>query len=254
MIPTLFTQTWTSRTLPPQAARLRETWIARNPDFACRLFDDEACEALVAATFPEHLDAYRALPFPIMRADVFRYAAIFRDGGLYADIDMECLRPVGALLSEADCLLAVEAVLGRRRTRELGYASPFQIANCVFAAVPRHPFFLAAVRRACALAQRHLSPGRADVEDITGPRMLTRLFFEGGWENVSVTPQIALMAPLLYPAVWPLNRSMFARHHTFGTWKEKRKIPLSRRWIERNRLPNPFPPRLSVPAARLGRA
>ena len=159
---------------------------------------------------------------------------------------MECLKPVGVLLSAADCILAVEARLGQRRMGELGYVSPFQIANCIFAAAPRHPFLRAAVRRAFALAERHPSPDRAAVEDVTGPRMLTRLFFEGGWENVSVTPQVALMAPLLYPAVWPLNRSMFARHHTFGTWKEKRKLPLSRRWIERNRLPNPFPARLDV--------
>lgn len=252
MIPKRLTQTWKSKTLPPGAARLRETWLRRNPDFTCRLFDDADCETLVAETFPEHVDAFRRLPFPVMRADIFRYAAIFRDGGLYADIDMECLRPVSVLLSSASCVLAVEAHLGRRRTLELGYAKPVQIANCIFAAVPGHPFFLAAAQRAFALAEQHPSPDRAAVEDITGPRMLTRLLFEGGWEGVSVTPQIALMAPLSYPAVWPLNRGMFARHHTFGTWKGEQKVPLSRRWIERNRLPNPFPSRLVVPAAHLG--
>jgi hypothetical protein len=55
-----------------------------------------------------------------MKADVFRYAMIFRDGGLYADVDMECLKPVGSILAGGTCTLSVEAHLGRTRQRELG--------------------------------------------------------------------------------------------------------------------------------------
>lgn len=262
MIPRLLSQTWKSTSLPTGAARLRDTWIERNPDIECRLFDDEASRAVVAEVVPDHIEAYDALPHPVMRADIFRYAVIYRDGGLYADVDMECLKPVSPLFARVGCLLAVEAHLTARRAGELGYPASFQIANCVFAAVPRHAFFMAAIRRAFGLAQAAPNAGRDMVEDMTGPRMLSRLFFEfaesegaqseDGRRDVVLTPQIALMAPLNYPHVWPLSRNMFARHHTFGTWKhEGSHRSAARIFIERNRLVSPFPPALVEPACEV---
>jgi mannosyltransferase OCH1-like enzyme len=257
MIPRLLSQTWKSTRLPPAAARLRDTWIEKNPDFECRLFDDEASRAVIAEVVPEHVEAYDALPHAVMRADIFRYAVIYRDGGLYADVDMECLKPVSTLLARGACLLAVEAHLTATRAVELGYPALFQIANCVFAAAPRHAFFMAAIRRAFALAQTAPNAGRDMVEDITGPRMLSRLFFEavqsdGAWNDVALAPQITLMAPLNYPNIWPLSRNMFARHHTFGTWKSAGPHRSAARiWIERNRLVSPFPAALVEPACEV---
>ncbi|MAW85486.1 MAG: hypothetical protein CMJ42_03035 [Phyllobacteriaceae bacterium] len=243
MIPRLLSQTWKSDRLTGEAARCRDSWLRLNPQLNYRLHDDSASRAVVADVAPEFLAVYDALPFPVMRADIYRYAVIHRDGGLYADIDMECLRPLPDSLFATGCLLAEEARLTRRRMAELGYPAPVQIANCIFGARPGHPFFLAALQRAFTLAQAAPHADRSAIEDITGPRMLTRLFFEQAWPDVSVTPNVVLMAPLHYPYIWPVNRNMYARHRTFGTWKEKlgRKA-LSRTWIERNLQPNPFPP------------
>lgn len=242
MIPLLITQTWKSADLPPSARAFAEGWRRHNPDMAYRLFDDDACAALMRDAFPEHLDRYLQLPYPVMRADVFRYAVIHRDGGLYADIDMECTRPVGDLLSgAAGTLLATEARLTERRQAELGYPRPYQIANCIFAGRAGAPFFKAAVDRAMALCAARATIDRGDIEDLTGPRMLTRLFYEASWPDITVLRQIALMAPLHYPDVWPLNANIHARHHCFGGWKAATTKPLSRLWIERDKWPNPFP-------------
>ena len=155
--------------------------------------------------------------------------------------DMECVRPVGALLKTADAILSTEAGLTPRRQRELGYARPFQIANCIFAAQPGQAFFKGAVERALSLSAGRPNAARGDIEDLTGPRMLTRLFYEHPWPGVAMLRQIALMAPRHYPNVWPLNRNVHARHHFFGQWKERASVPLSRRWVERDLWPNPFP-------------
>ena len=241
MIPQLITQTWKSADLPPAARRLAEGWRRHNPGMTYRLFDDEDCAALVRDVFPCHFEQYQALPFPVMRADVFRYAVIYRDGGLYADIDMECTRPVAALLSGTGTVLATEARMTERRRRELGYPRPYQIANCIFAGPAGAPFFKAAVDRAMALCAARASIDRGDIEDLTGPRMLTRLFYEAPRPDIAVLRQIALMAPLHYPDIWPLNANVHARHHCFGGWKSRVEKPLSRLWIERDRWTNPFP-------------
>lgn len=250
-IPRLLSQTWKSDTLPPQADAFRRGWLTHNPDLRHRLFDDAASRTVVADVAPEHLQAYDAMPFPVMRADVFRYAVIYRDGGIYADIDMECMRPLPAALFDLSGLVSIEAKLDPVRARELGYPTPFQIANCILAACPGHSFFKAAVDRCFKVFSEFPACDRSNVEDITGPRMLTRLLVEGGWPGLSVAEQILLMAPLHYPNLWPLNRNMVARHHHHGTWKVMAgSASLSRKWIERNRTINPFPAQLWQEADR----
>lgn len=248
MIPSRISQTWKTHELPEAAKPFRQGWHTHHPDFDIRLFDDAEARAVVTEVAPGDIEVYDALPFPVMRADLFRYAVMVRDGGIYADIDMECRKPLTPLLVQGSCLLGIEAHLGATRQRELGYAAPFQIANCVFAAQPGHPFFVAALARAFALIRAAPKLERAMVEDLTGPRMLTRLLFERAWPGVMLAPQIVLMAPLFYPAFWPFDALVRTRHHTFGTWKTGEPVSLYRRWIERNRLVSPFPARLVEPA------
>ena len=241
MIPKIIIQTWKTDDLPQREQAFADGWKRLNTGFDYRLFDDAACEGLIADAAPEFLPDYRAFPFPVMRADFFRYAAIWALGGVYADVDMECLRPIAPLLELGDAILSVEASLTAARQRELGYARPYQIANCVFAARPKHPFMRAAMERCIELARTRSGIERRDIEDVTGPRMLTRLFYESPPAGVAVLRQIFLMPPRHYPAVWPIGGNFHARHHFLGSWKEHRPASLRRRWIERDLWPTPFP-------------
>lgn len=242
MIPPILSQTWKSQDLPAEGARLAATWRALNPELEYRLYDDDDARNVVAEAFPDFLGDYERLPLPILKADVFRYAVLWRDGGIYADIDMECLRPISHLLAHGTCLFSIEAHLTAKRQAELNYSRPIQIANCIMAAPPRSRLFASLVKHAisCVRAAPDIAP--ANVEDITGPRMLTRFLLAGRHADIHILPQIILMAPLHYPFVFPLSRHMHARHRTFGTWKTAGPQPsLRRRFIERNRWPGPFP-------------
>lgn len=241
MIPARLIQTWKSDALPEHARALQDRWRLLNPQLALCFYDDPACRTLIADLVPRHLAAYDAMPFAVMRADVFRYAALFHGGGIYADIDMEPLRPLPPELFMHHCLVSVEARLTSRRQRELGYRTPFQIANCIMAARPRHPFWLAALEECFARFAAMPRPARADIEDITGPRMLTRLFDRGLWNDISVMPRLMLMPPLQYPRRWPVNRHMVTCHLADGSWKAPAQtVSLPRKLIERHRLTNPF--------------
>jgi inositol phosphorylceramide mannosyltransferase catalytic subunit len=210
----------------------------------------------LAEVAPEHLDAFDVMPFGVMRADVFRLAVLWRDGGIYADIDMEPLRPLPQDLLARPCSLSIEAHLGRMRQRELGYRQPIQIANCILAARPGHPLMHAALTRAFDLFAKSPNPPREHIEDITGPRMLTRLLQERAWPEVWIGSQIQLMAPLDYPNRWPINRHVVTRHRTHGSWKhpDAPRPSWPRRWVERNRLINPFAPPVWRPATEIWNA
>lgn len=252
-LPRILSQTWKTALLPPRAKALRADWARLNPSLELRLYDDATSRAVIADTLPERLAAYDAMPFGVMRADIFRLAVLLRDGGIYADIDMQPLRPLPEDLFARPCSVSIEAHLGRRRQRELGYRRGIQIANCILAAEPGHRLLRAALDHAFTLFAATPAVTRDRVEDITGPRMLTRLLQERTWPDVWVGSQIQLMAPLDYPDLWPVNRHMVARHETHGSWKpaDAPPTPLVRRWIERNRPVNPFAAPVWRPAAQV---
>jgi len=246
MIPRIVHQTWRTRSLPAPFNAYRNSWRRLNPQWDHRLYDDEECRAFVKSVGGPWLEVYDGLTRPVQRSDLFRYLVVHRYGGLYADIDMECFRAMDPVLGGRACVFAVEAHLTVRRQRELGYRRPIQIANCIFAAEAGHPLLAVVLER---VRQRATLPVRsdADVEESTGPRLLTRV-----WETfdpslkpgVQILPQIVWLSPHEYPNVFPLNVNMYARHHNAGTWKQDRRRlslwSLWRRWVERNRPPWPW--------------
>ena len=64
---------------------------------------------------------------------------LFAHGGLYADIDMECVRPLDHITRRHACMLTEEnhahTYVVHRRT------PPTNVINCLMASRPRHPYF-----------------------------------------------------------------------------------------------------------------
>jgi inositol phosphorylceramide mannosyltransferase catalytic subunit len=248
MIPRIIHQTWRSGRLPDALRRWQATWQRLNPDCEYRFYDDHDCLEFIKQHFPGLAGVYQSIEFGVQKADLFRYLVVYRHGGLYADMDMKCCKPFDRFFDLDTALLCIETRITDERRRELGYRRPYQIANCIFAAPPGHWFTQRLIERAVASSAHPLySP--AEIEDATGPRMLTRLYEElapSPGDGVAVLSQIHWMPPTVYPDRWPLNINVYARHHFCGSWKipAQKRMPLRRRWIERSAWPNPWPGRL----------
>src|SRR5262249_34848127 len=150
--------------------------------------------------------------------------------------------PCDPLLHEECCVLGIELCLHERLQAELGYDRPWQLANFIFAAVPHHPLFGALLE---TIARRATSPVHNDevVQDLTGPRMLTRVAYELAPQQrgpVRILPQINWNAPWSYPRLGPLARQIYARHACFGSWRTQNPIAQRLRRGMHYRWPNPF--------------
>ncbi|RYD18011.1 MAG: cell surface protein, partial [Lysobacteraceae bacterium] len=90
--PKVIFQTWKSRTVIPGNYRhWRQTFIDTNPDCRVLLWDDADNRAFIADRFAWALPVYDGYAQEIFRADAVRFFFLFEFGGLYADIDTECL-------------------------------------------------------------------------------------------------------------------------------------------------------------------
>jgi len=63
-----------------------------------KLWSEKECNDLVLQNFPQHYDFYINLRHKIQQVDFARCVILYCCGGLYADLDMICLKPIEELL------------------------------------------------------------------------------------------------------------------------------------------------------------
>jgi len=221
-IPRIIHQTWKSDRLPERFRIFQESWRLHHPSWEYRFYNDEACRRFVVEAFPDLVPIYDQCPHAVQRADIFRYLVVAREGGLYADMDTECVQPVDQLLESRHAVFGVEDLLSSHRARRLNLRHRERIANFIFAAEASHPIFGEIEASLGAL------PGPWDMQEevleTTGPGMLTDVVQDHRVSmDLTVLPRLAwAAADWRYWRVIPRSDRLFVRHHFAGTWKDSR--------------------------------
>ena len=178
------------------------------PEWTYRIWSDADNESLVAQHFPELVEAYRALPHGVMRADLSRLVYMHAEGGWYADTDYEWLRDPTEATAAYDLVLPL--------ARDAVNPGAEQLGNAVFGSIAGHTFWAAALRDALTTPSPPGLP-TTKVEDATGPGLMTR------HREVARTDSRAWLAPRRYfhpPVSASLTSSVaFGMHHTRGSWR-----------------------------------
>eukprot|EP00879_Flechtneria_rotunda_P009840 GHRR01010292.1.p1 GENE.GHRR01010292.1~~GHRR01010292.1.p1 ORF type:complete len:509 (+),score=117.61 GHRR01010292.1:663-2189(+) len=116
-----------------------QTWKDMNPRYEHRLYDAKDRADFIEQYYPEVLEVYQALSTNVERADLWRYLALHRYGGIYADSDVRCMEPISkwnaANRHDADLLVGVVY------TDKGGMVT--RVNNFILAAMPCHPVMAA---------------------------------------------------------------------------------------------------------------
>ena len=84
--------------LPENFSRWSCSWKLHHPEWEYILWDRSLCDLFVAEHWPQCLRLYSEYPKNIYRIDFVRYLILHTLGGLYVDMDFECLRPFDDLM------------------------------------------------------------------------------------------------------------------------------------------------------------
>jgi mannosyltransferase OCH1-like enzyme len=128
---------------------------AKNPQYRYEvLTDDNANEYLEwhygahGINRPDLVDLYRELNITIIKADLLRYLVMYAEGGVYADIDVECLRPISRFIPEryneqdVDMIIGVEIDEPTFADHEILGSKCKSFCQWTFAAKPRLPVMM----------------------------------------------------------------------------------------------------------------
>jgi len=168
-IPKIIHQTWRDRRIPAAFQRYVDSWKQRHPDWEYRLWTDRDNRRFIKRHYRWFLAQYDAYRWPIQRADAVRYFILHRHGGLYVDLDFQCLKPLDALLEGKQCVLGLEP-----HQHCLDHCQEQIVSNALMAAAPGHPFFGAVIDQLPKYAERvnTVQP----ILETTGPFMLSHVY------------------------------------------------------------------------------
>eukprot|EP00835_Amoeboradix_gromovi_P006750 NODE_870_length_3547_cov_0.466357.p1 type:complete len:348 gc:universal NODE_870_length_3547_cov_0.466357:2477-1434(-) len=157
-IPNILHQTWKTQSLPPNFLRWRHSWLRNHPHWQHNLWTDLENRQLVKQEYPWLLHFYDNLPKHIQRVDIVRYLYLHKYGGVYADLDFECIKPIDPLL------INNKVILGKISHDDEWLHN---IPNAFMASVAGHDFWIFVI---------HLSIARMSLnfitEDVTGPILI----------------------------------------------------------------------------------
>lgn len=149
----------------------------RNPEYEYFLYDDQDIQEFFEKDFPdEYLKAYNQLTIGAAKADFFRYAILYKKGGVYLDIDSGMSSPLKKLILPTDV-----ALISKERHVYL---------YCQWALIfdKDHPFLKRTLELVLDNIQTHRFPN--DVHATTGPTVFTKAINECLAENPDIPHRI----------------------------------------------------------------
>ncbi len=226
------------------------SFVRLNPNHTYYSFGDKEADEFIQKHMPSNVvQVYRSMPKAILKADLFKVIAVMVLGGVYSDMDTECLRPINTWIDKNDNPMGVQFIIGLEWNNPSDwkhkFARPFQFCMWTFASVPGHPILRNVVKRIVAIApQMHAQNISYDlVMNWTGPGMWTDVILDYLHEHHQVEPA-KLLSNLTHPVliandvyVLPLyafapylspqgNRNPEARvaHYFEGSWKKDKDM------------------------------
>lgn len=168
MIPKIIHQTWKNETLPEPFKVLSDGWKRNHPGWKYILWTDKMNADFIQNNFPDFLSIYKTFPSEIQRVDAVRYFVLYKMGGVFIDLDFECLKNI-------EPLLKAESVFGREAPEHcIIHKKDEIISNAFMASAPMTSLF----KMICDRLLRYRASELKSFDEIlesTGPFMLTEI-------------------------------------------------------------------------------
>ena len=117
---------------PASWKKCQDTWKRLHPDFEYVLWTDDSLDRFMKREFPDFYPSWSAYDQNIKRIDTARYFILYRYGGIYADMDCECVQRFYEKLPSG------KASIGESPWHQK-FGERFQ--NSLMASPPEHPFW-----------------------------------------------------------------------------------------------------------------
>jgi len=218
---------------PAGSVKNLSSWIDRHPSWEfCFWTDDPERELPVPGMRRRLVSEFDFGPLsPLIeeltnwggKSDLMRYMILYKEGGIYADHDVECVRPFHDLCSHFDFIAGYEPL----HYILLAPKDPFIVNNGLIAARPNHPILKKTIDRACERWEEAAKPytklWRVVARTFDPFRYSAKSFIEEGPDRNILFPTCYFQAYAGFTdetfSVLKQQGYVYAIHHFEGHWK-----------------------------------
>ena len=175
-IPKKIFQTWKDINIINH--RYVQNIIKMNKDFNYKLYDDVMCLEYIKNNYDgKILNCYLRLNNPVARADFWRYCILYNEGGIYVDIDSNCLVPFNEYIN-FNQVMAIPFINYNTIQNNFNCFIQKESENKIFqgfiATIPKNPVLLKCINMICNNIDLYLH--RYDVLNLTGINIFYKAF------------------------------------------------------------------------------
>lgn len=224
-IPRVIHQIWLGSPVPDRFFDWMNSWASMN-GWDYKLWTDE--DASDYHLYNQYL--YDNAKDYGEKSDILRYEILFREGGLYVDVDFECLKP--DLLTQFNKSFDFYVGFQPIEHKHIGYS--FMIGNAIIASVPGHPILSKVIKN---MTDHYLENQNKWAVVTTGPVYFTQVILEYLQSNDRKYINIVLPPSFFFPLAYnEMTEDVFdknwkrlikpetaAIHYWTGSWRKKKR-------------------------------
>jgi hypothetical protein len=167
---------------------VKKSWTDLHPDYNYYFFNDNQCMDFMKYNFSQEIfDTYKMLNIGAPRADLFRVCILYLYGGVYVDIDCECVERIDKYIKDYDFVCPVDTERAR-----------YALFNAFMASSPRNNILYHMIQKIVYHVRNKFYQsahhGKGDAFSASGPGTLgstfanligkpyKTLFYEGSYE------------------------------------------------------------------------
>ena len=221
-IPKIIIQTWKDHNIPEKYHTYINSIHKYNKTYTYLFFTDDDIIFFLKNNYPEYYNTFIRLPVKIQKIDFFRYIAIYHYGGIYLDLDMECLKSFDSLL-DYKAVFGIDHYIHNNTCSNSRFKlfclnnHKFLIGQYAFAAIKNNEFIKLAIDNIHnnienIINNYNLLDDKKNHDYIyktTGPDYISKLYYEytnNELIKILYTDEIQVFGD-------------YAIHHFIGTWK-----------------------------------
>ena len=214
---------------PANLLHIAESWKEKMPGWEYRLWNRQMMKDFIETKCPDFSEYYYSYPFNVQRWDAIRYLILYHIGGLYADLDYECIRPLDVLLTGSTCCMGMEPTINSKI-----YRKQMVVGNALMASTSKHPYMAAIIEdMKTNFSFDYKSGDSFQIMESTGPFMVTRVYEQFNKKKSVTLLPADLATPLTIREIWMLRtghaqqdvlskiENAFAIHYFLGSWFEQ---------------------------------
>lgn len=211
-IPKLIVQTYKTTKLPIFVRWKIRKFKKMNPGYTYEFYDDESVDAFIRGEFDSETYAlFKRIDIGAAKADFFRYAFLYKKGGIYLDIDSFILKKLDDIILPTDsAIISLESNL----QYYVQYALFFEQG---------HPF----LKKTLELVIDNLKNNRYpyDIHKMTGPTVFAKAVNECKAENPNVKyRQLDIDYEKMVQFSFPMSKTFLYGFSRKNHWKKVSKL------------------------------